>query len=106
MAGTFPPIAALTAENRGPINTIVSVVLSVTSILLAVVRMSMRKQHFTHMERDDTVFGVALSFGILTSVMSHFCVRAGLGKHQNKLDEKQVTHYFKVNESSAPPASY
>jgi hypothetical protein len=96
MAGTIEPIAALTAEDHGPINTIVSIVLPVTSILIATVRMAMRRQKFHEFEPDDIVFVVGLCFGVFTSILSHFCVRAGLGRHQETLDEKQVVRYFKV----------
>lgn len=114
MAGTIQPIAALTAEDHGPINTIVSIVLPVTSILIATVRMAMRRQKFHQLESDDIVFGAGLvrihvstscthfanqaqCFGVFTSILSHFCVRAGLGRHQDTLDDKQMAHYFKVN---------
>jgi hypothetical protein len=60
MAGTIEPIAALTAEDHGPINTIVSIVLPVTSILIACVRMTMRRQKFYQFELDDIVYVVAL----------------------------------------------
>jgi hypothetical protein len=60
MAGTIQPIAALTAEDHGPINTIVSILLPVTSILIATVRMAMRRQKFHQFEPDDIVFGVGL----------------------------------------------
>lgn len=35
-------------------------------------------------------------FGVLTSILSHLCVRAGLGRHQNTLDPERVVLYFKV----------
>jgi hypothetical protein len=60
MAGTIQPIAALTYEDFGPINTIVSIVLPVTSILVAVVRMAMRRQKFYQLEPDDIVYCAAL----------------------------------------------
>lgn len=60
MAGTIQPIAALTTEDHGPINTIVSIVLPVTSILIATVRMAMRRQKFYRFESDDLVFGAGL----------------------------------------------
>lgn len=60
MAGTMQPIAALTPEDRGPINTIVSIVLPVTSILIATVRTTMRRQKLREFEIDDIVFSVAL----------------------------------------------
>jgi hypothetical protein len=60
MAGTIQPIAALTYEDFGPINTIVSIVLSVTSVLVAVVRMAMRRQKFYQLEPDDIVYCAAL----------------------------------------------
>jgi hypothetical protein len=63
MAGTIQPIAALTAEDHGPINTIVSIVLPVTSALTVIVRISMRQQKFQGYEADDVVFGVEFSYG-------------------------------------------
>jgi hypothetical protein len=60
MAGTIQPIAALTAENRGPINTVVSIVLPTTSILIATVRMAMSQQKLLQSEPDDIVFGIGL----------------------------------------------
>lgn len=113
MAGTIQPIAALTAEDRGPINTILSIFLSVTSALIATIRMAMRKQKFFQFELDDIVFGIGLVFhrfpssyvystdqqqccGITTSTLSHFCVKAGLGRHQGTLDQEQVVRYSKV----------
>lgn len=62
MAGTIQPIAALTSEDFGPINTVVSIVLSVTSILIAIVRMAMRRQKFYQFEPDDIVFCAALVY--------------------------------------------
>lgn len=62
MAGTIQPIAALTSEDFGPINTIVSIVLSVTSILIAIVRMAIRRQNFYQFEPDDIVFCAALVY--------------------------------------------
>ena len=58
MAGTIQPIAALTADDRGPINTIVAIVLPVTSALVATVRISMRQQKFRHYEPDDIASGL------------------------------------------------
>jgi hypothetical protein len=60
MAGTIQPIAALTAEDHGPINTTVSIILPVTSALIVIVRISMRQQKFQGYEADDVVFGVGL----------------------------------------------
>lgn len=60
MAGTIQPIAALTAEDHGPIDTIVSIVLPITSILIATVRMAMRRQKFYRFQSDDLVFGAGL----------------------------------------------
>lgn len=60
MAGTIQPIAALTIEDRGPINTVVSIVLPVISVLTATIRMAMRKQKFCQLELDDIVFGIGL----------------------------------------------
>ena len=62
MAGTIQPIAALTSEDFGSINTIVSIVLSVTSIIIAIVRMAMRQQKFYQFEPDDIVFCAALVY--------------------------------------------
>jgi hypothetical protein len=60
MAGTIAPIAALTADDTGPINTIVAIVLPVTSALVATVRMATRKQTLPQFEADDVVFGLSL----------------------------------------------
>jgi hypothetical protein len=68
MAGTIQPIAALTAEDHGPINTIVSIVLPVTSALTVIVRISMRQQKFQGYEADDVVFGVGFVCLILPRV--------------------------------------
>ena len=60
MAGKISPIAALTTDDHGPIDTIVSVVLPVTSALVAMVRVTTRKRTLTQFEIDDYVFGFAL----------------------------------------------
>lgn len=60
MAGKISPIAALTAEDYGPINTIVAIVLPVTSALVAMIRVMTRKRTITQFEADDYVFGLAL----------------------------------------------
>ena len=59
MAGTLQPIAPLTAADHGPINTIASIVLPVTSGLIAIVRMAMRRQKFYQFESDDIASGFA-----------------------------------------------
>lgn len=58
MAGTIQPIAALTVEDRGPINTIVSIFLPITSILISTVRIAMRRQN--QFDADDILFGLGL----------------------------------------------
>ena len=60
MAGKISPIAALTADDLGPINTIVAIVLPVTSALVATVRMTTRKRMLIKFEADDAMFGLAL----------------------------------------------
>ena len=60
MAGKISPIAALTADDLGPINTIVAIVLPVTSALVATVRMTTRKHMLIKFEADDAMFGLAL----------------------------------------------
>jgi uncharacterized membrane protein len=119
MAGTIQPIAALTVDDYGPINTIFAIVLPVTSGLVAIVRISMRQRKFHEYESEDVVFGVgfvclnlltpliqftnkAQCFGILTSILSYFCVREGLGRHQITLNEEQVSRYFEVRNWSTP----
>jgi hypothetical protein len=113
MAGTIQPIAALTADDRGPINTIVSIILCTSTILFTAIRIAVRSHKALNVELDDAVFGVALvgpcqhrlrfyfthhfqCFGLTTSVLSHYCVRAGLGRHQDALADDQVEQYFKV----------
>ncbi|KAF2847929.1 hypothetical protein T440DRAFT_520366 [Plenodomus tracheiphilus IPT5] len=96
MAGTLQPIAALTVEDHGPINTVVAIFLTTTSVLITTVRVAIRKQKVRQFEPDDILFGLGLCFGILSSVLSHFCVRAGLGRHQQKLDQELVGRYFKL----------
>lgn len=95
MAGTIAPIAALTTDDLGPINTIVAIVLPVTSALIAAVRMATRKNTLPQFEADDFVFGIGLMFAVLASILSHLCVRAGLGRHQATLSEDRVVVYFK-----------
>jgi hypothetical protein len=69
MAGTIQPIAALTAEDQGPINTIVSIVLPVTSALIAVVRISLRPRKLHGYQSDDVIFGVGfVSLNLLNLV--------------------------------------
>lgn len=60
MAGTIQPIAALTVDDHGPINTIVSIVLPITSVLIAVVRIAIRRQKLRQIGSDDIVFGIGL----------------------------------------------
>lgn len=60
MAGTIDPIAALTTADNGPINTIVSIVLTTTSVVFAIVRITTRKQKRRQFEVDDFVFCIAL----------------------------------------------
>jgi hypothetical protein len=60
MAGTIPPIAALTVEDHGPINTVVSIVLPTISILIATVRMAMSQHKLSQSKPDDIVFGTGL----------------------------------------------
>jgi len=76
MAGTVQPIAALTAEDHGPINTIVSIVLPVTSILIATVRMAMRRQKFHQLEPDDIVFVAGLVRFYFPTSCTHFANKA------------------------------
>ncbi|USP78385.1 hypothetical protein yc1106_05659 [Curvularia clavata] len=95
MAGKISPIAALTADDLGPINTIVAIVLPVTSALIATVRMTTRKRMLIKFEADDAMFGFALFFGMITSILSHICVRAGLGRHQMTLSKEKLGIYFK-----------
>jgi hypothetical protein len=59
MAGTLQPIAALTAEDSGPINTIFSIILPVTSALIAFVRMATRRKKFTELGLEDVSFVLA-----------------------------------------------
>ena len=75
MAGKISPIAALTADDLGPINTIVAIVLPVTSALVATVRMTTRKRMLIKFEADDAMFGLALvglCWVSCPSVMYHF----------------------------------
>lgn len=60
MAGKVSPIAALTADDHGPINTIIGIVLPVTSVLVATVRMTTRKRMHIKFEADDAMFALAL----------------------------------------------
>jgi hypothetical protein len=60
MAGTIQPIAALTSDDHGPINTIVSIVLITTSILFTTIRIVVWRQKVLSIELDDVVFGLAL----------------------------------------------
>jgi hypothetical protein len=113
MAGTIQPIAELTADDRGPINTIVSIVLPSISVIFCTIRMAVCREKHIRLELDDSVYGLALvsrpslsklapfsssvqCFGITFSILSHFCVRSGLGRHQNTLDDQQLDRYFKV----------
>lgn len=60
MAGTLQPIAALTAEDHGPINTVVSIVLSVISVLIAAVRMAMWRRERYQYKSANVVFVLGL----------------------------------------------
>jgi hypothetical protein len=60
MAGTLQPIAALTVDDHGPINTIVSIVLSVISVLIAAVRMAMWRRKRYQYKSANVVFVLGL----------------------------------------------
>jgi hypothetical protein len=62
MVSTIQPIAALTVENRRPINTVVFIVLPTTSILIATVRMAMSQQKLSHSKSDDIVFAIGFVY--------------------------------------------
>ena len=111
MVDRIQPIAALTADDRGPINTIVSIFLPITSVLIEIIRTAMRKHMLCQFEPDNIVFQVGLvclsspifrvyltdksqCFGIFTSILSQFCVNTGLGRHQEMLKQEHVVQYF------------
>ena len=60
MAGTIEPIAALTTDDRGPINTIASIILPSVTILFSIIRVVVSREKRVRLELDDVVFGVTL----------------------------------------------
>ena len=60
MASAYEPIAGISANNQGPINTVATVILVVTSALFSAIRFMIGRQKGLNFEIDDTVFGVAL----------------------------------------------
>jgi len=60
MAGTIQPIAALTPDDHGPLNTIASIILSVSSVFFTTIRIVTHGKKGLRYEVDDLVFGAAL----------------------------------------------
>jgi hypothetical protein len=114
MSGAYKPIAGLSADNQGPANTVVAIILSTTSVLFSSVRYSIGRKRLLQFDSDDFAFGVSLvrlcnmllrvddfliihqCFGVTMSIVSNASVSAGLGRHQDALSPKQVERYFKL----------
>jgi hypothetical protein len=69
MAGTYKPIAGLSPDDHGPVNTIVSIFLIVTSLLLSSVRYAVGRKKLLQLDIDDGIFAIALVRGTLAALI-------------------------------------
>ncbi|KAF2095137.1 hypothetical protein NA57DRAFT_79622 [Rhizodiscina lignyota] len=97
MSGTYAPLDPLSSDNQGPANVIVAYFLICTTVAFAIVRFAVGRQRLLALDVDDACFTASVIFGILTSVVSHLEVTAGLGKHQKTLSGHDVQKYFKLS---------
>ncbi|PVH99995.1 hypothetical protein DM02DRAFT_655868 [Periconia macrospinosa] len=100
MSGTYKPISALSPDNQGAANTIVSIVFIATSVLFSTVRFAVGRKKLLQFDVDDATFGIALCFGITFSIVSNLSVGAGLGQHQNTLSVEKVERYHQLHYTS------
>lgn len=113
MSGKYAPLAPLSPDNQGSANIIVAYVLIFSTFLFWMVRFAVGRKRLLQLDVDDVTFGFAVVhsihiyirnatlilkqiFAIATSIVSHFEVRAGLGRHQANLSDHDVSRYFKV----------
>jgi hypothetical protein len=113
MAATYKPIAGLSPDDHGPINTIVSVFLIVTSLLFSSVRYAIGRKKLLQLDIDDGIFALALVcvpllavlvfiltmnqvLAVVMSVLSQQMVRVGLGRHEDALTPEQLEEFYKV----------
>ena len=68
MAGTYKPIAGLTPDNYGPVNTVVAIFLCSTTVLFSSIRFAIGRRRLLQLDTDDAAYYVALVCTARTSV--------------------------------------
>lgn len=96
MSSAYEPVAEINADDQGAVNTVTTICLIVTSLLLSAIRYAIGRKRVLKLEADDAVYAVATVLSIITSIVSQRMVSPGLGRHQDTLSAETLSEFFKV----------
>lgn len=115
MASAYEPIAEISENNQGSINTLTTVILVVVSLIFSCIRYIIARQKLLSLELDDVFFGVALVsnsihllsdkrsqihkkqiLSLITSIASQRMVPLGLGQPQDAVSAENLSQFYKV----------